>query len=79
MLDENWANSIGVRFLDLAEDNFAQFAPDSTSTQPWVANVGKQWNNQSRFRMYHALAINEAQKMLQSAGMGPRYLSLSGR
>jgi hypothetical protein len=66
--DDNWVNSIGDRYLELAEDNYTHFAPNNIyRTEPWVANVRRNRDNKSEWESYHRRAITEAQTLLQKA------------
>lgn len=62
--DAEWEKATNKRYLDLAEDNYAHFAPNNLfKSDPWVKNVGKHPNNKSAWEYHHKRAIEEAQKM----------------
>jgi hypothetical protein len=68
--DDNWVNAIGDRYIELAEQNYAHFAPNNIyKNEPWVVNVGGP-NNKTEWEKYHRRAITEAQRLLNAAGTG---------
>ena len=75
--DDDWVSAVGMRYIELAEENYSHYAPNNVfHHEPWVANVGQRKHNKSEWEHYHAQAITEAQKILLNspAGAAPPFL-----
>lgn len=65
--DEEWETATRERYLDLAEENYEHFSPDTLFPKAIFAkNAGKHGNNKTTWEKHHKWAIEEAQKMFMA-------------
>src|SRR5262245_18620937 len=70
-----WDNATGGRYLQLAEDNYDHFSPNTLFTDSIAMSANKKGTNRSSYERYHRQAFDEAQKMaLDPANQNVSYI-----